>query len=154
MSSMTETELDRARVLMMAVLDGECEDPERRDLEALLAGSRELREEWQAMQEVKEATRMIDFRNPPQELWRDYWEGVYARLERGIAWTFIALGSSVLLGWGTWKVTMAILANAALPSAVKLAAAAMLIGSVILLVSVLREKLTLRCTDRYKDIER
>lgn len=154
MGRWTEQQLDQARDLMMAALDGECSPAERESLEQMLAENAELKSEWQELSQVKEATQMVNFRNPPEEVWQNYWTGVYARLERGVAWVLISLGAIVLLAWGAWEVVMELLADTDTPGFIKLAVGALAIGGVILFVSVVREKLFVRRADPYKDIER
>jgi ferric-dicitrate binding protein FerR (iron transport regulator) len=145
---------DQQIELMMTVLDGECSAEDRQRLEQALATDKELQQEWSELQRVKEVTKLMTFRKPPNEVWQDYWGSVYARLERGVAWIFISLGSVVLLSWTLWQMIQDIIADSSLPNVVKLALAALLIGLVVLAVSVVREKLFVRKTDTYKDIQR
>jgi anti-sigma factor RsiW len=60
MSSANEPDLDRARALMMAALDNESSDDERRELATHIDGRPDLRAEWNRLKRVKEVTMSID----------------------------------------------------------------------------------------------
>ncbi len=139
---------------MMTVLDGECSEDERRRLDELLAGDTTLREEWQELQRVKEATNIMSINKPPDEVWDKYWGSVYAKLERGIAWILVSIGAIVLLSYGIWQAIQELMADASIPGFIKLAIAAVAIGGAILAVSVIREKWFVMKSDKYKDIQR
>ena len=145
---------ERARRLMMAALDGEITSEDRRELDRILEHDPDLRGEWKRMSRVKEVTDAMTYSDPPDDLWDDYWHGVYNRVERGIGWIVMSLGAMVLLGYGAWEVTGAILEDTSAPLLVKIAIFAVLIGLVVLLVSVIREKLFTRKRERYKEVKR
>jgi hypothetical protein len=150
----TQEHSRQIRELMMAALDNECSAEELKTLEEALAANEELQLEWTELQRVKEVTSMMNIRKPPDQVWQDYWGSVYARLERGVAWVLISLGAIFLLSWGAWEAVQEIVADSEIPGLIKLALAALFIGIAVLLVSVLREKLFVRRSDPYKDIER
>ena len=139
---------------MMAALDGECSTEQVDELERALAENDGLRDEWSELNRLKEVTNMMSIRKPPEEVWQDYWGSVYARLERSIAWVLISVGAIVLLSWGIWEVIREVVADSQIHGGIKLALAALLLGVVVLLVSVVREKLFTHRADPYKDIER
>ncbi|HKX57304.1 MAG TPA: zf-HC2 domain-containing protein [Xanthomonadales bacterium] len=139
---------------MMAALDGECSAEDRQALEAAMAGDEQLQREWNELQQLKELTRTMSMRKPPDEVWQSYWESVYVRLERGFAWVLVSLGTVVLLAWGIWQGIQAITADTDIPGLIKWAMAVLFIGLAALLVSVVREKMFVRKSDPYKDIQR
>jgi len=145
---------EQVRAWMMAALDGECSPDELLALESALAVNARLQQEWNEMQRVKEMTQNMSMRKPPDEVWQNYWGSVYARLERGFAWVLISLGTLVVLGWGIWQAILEVTADTDLPLLIKLALAILFIGLAALLVSVVREKLFVRKSDPYKDIQR
>ena len=67
-----EPTLDNVHALMMAALDGECTDAERRTLEGQLAQRPDLQAEWARLQRVKEVTMTMGVARPPEEAqcWR------------------------------------------------------------------------------------
>ncbi len=145
---------DRARRLMMAELDGELAPAEREELERVLADDPALEAERRRLARLKEVTREMRLRKPPEEVWEAYWTSVYRRLERGVAWILVSIGVIVLISYGAWTGVRQLLADAELPWFLKGAILAALVGGVVLFVSVLREKLFVRSREPYKDIER
>jgi hypothetical protein len=147
------TQNDRARALIMAVLDEEHTPEELAELEALAADSPEIREEWARFARVKEATRSMTWHDPPPEIWDRYWTHVYNRTERGIAWLLILSGGLMAAIWGLWTITPAFLGawfqNESVPLAVRIAVVAAGAGVILMVASVVREQLTVRRKDRY-----
>lgn len=154
MSPDTTERRERARQLMMAALDDELAKGEREELDRLLAELPELRSEWDRLHEVKEVTDTMSLRRPPEETWELYFESVYNRAERGFAWILLSLGAIVLTAWALWIGLEELWGASDLPIYVKMAIYAMLLGLAVLLLSVIREKLFVRKTDPYKEIQR
>jgi hypothetical protein len=139
---------------MMAALDGELSAAERTELDRSLARDPELKREWERLRRVKEVTDTMKLRRPPEEVWGTYWQSVYNRLERGFGWILVSVGTIVLLAFGLWEGVGALLDDAQLPAFVKVAIFAASFGLVVLLFSVIREKLFVRRRDPYREIER
>ncbi|MCB0271324.1 MAG: hypothetical protein KDH95_24425, partial [Calditrichaeota bacterium] len=72
----------------------------------------------------------------------------------GISWILISLRAVIVLSYGIYHAVMELWQDSTLPLILKYGTLALIIGTVILLVSVVREKLLLRKHDRYKEIER
>jgi anti-sigma factor RsiW len=139
---------------MMGALDGELSGQDRDELETLMRSDPNLRAELERFSRVKEATQSMKLRTPPEEVWDHYMTTVYRRLERGIAWILASIGIVVLVSYGAWSGLREMLADSGLPWFVKAATLAVIVGAVILLVSVIREKLFVWKSDPYKDIKR
>lgn len=147
MSPTNELDLDRARALMMAALDNECSDEERRELETHISRRPELEAEWSRLKRVKEVTMSMEVAGPV-EIWDHYRRSVVHRAERGIAWTLIVVGGATLETWALWHWLEAWLARD-LPMVVKVASAALIAGATLLLVSIVRERWRTRHHDPY-----
>lgn len=145
---------ERARHLMMAALDDEQSAEERAELDGLLASDAALNDEWRRLSKVKEVTATMAFREPPEEVWENYWVSVYNRAERGLGWILFCVSSVVLIGYGVWKAVWALLADSSLPWFIKLAILGAALGGAILAFSVCREKFFVRRKDPYKEIQR
>lgn len=149
----------RARHLMMAALDDEIGTADRAELDRLMASDPALRDEWERLARVKEATTIMAMKQPTQETWDRYWASVYNRGERKLAWLLVGLGAVVLLAYGLWH-AVPVLAERLfhatdVPVLVRGGLAAVLTGGVLLIVSVIREQLSVRRTDTYdKGVER
>jgi anti-sigma factor RsiW len=145
---------DEVRHLMMAVLDGEASAQQSQHFETLLAQDDALRKEFEDMKSLKELTMKSRPAEARPEHWDTYWQGVYSRLERRIGWVFFTIGAVLLILFAAWEMGREWLLNEAMPLWVRLAGVSLALGTSILLVSVVREKLFLHRHDRYKDIQR
>jgi ferric-dicitrate binding protein FerR (iron transport regulator) len=154
MSGGTDRERERIRHLMMAALDDELDVNQRAELERILSHDAELRAEWERLVRLKEATKSMMLRRPPEEMWSHYWASVYNRFERGIGWTLVSLGAVVLVSWGIWEFLGSLFADTELPFYIKLSILAVVAGLTILTFSVFREKLFTRARDPYREVER
>ncbi len=148
------TELNRFQTLLNKALDNLLTDEERIEFNNLLAPSNEYQEEWKSLKQIKEITKTMKLKNPPEEVWDKYWLGIYSRLERGIAWILISIGAIVVLIYGGFKAVESVIQDPTLAWFLKAAILMLIAGGVILFVSVIRERLFLRKTDKYKEIIR
>ncbi|UCF20789.1 MAG: hypothetical protein JSU87_05110 [Gemmatimonadota bacterium] len=144
---------ERARRLITGALDGELSPAERGELESMLDRHPALREELQRLRRVKEVTESMALRPASEEVWRDYWASVYSRIERGIGWVLLSLGAIVLVSYGVWMAVSDVIADTEMPWYIKAGLLAVTVGGVILLVSVLREKVFVWRRQRYKDVD-
>ena len=144
----------RFQVLLVKAVDGELGDKEKIEFEQLINQAPEFRIEWEQHKKIKEVTQSMKFKSPPIEIWDGYWGNVYNRLERGIAWILFSLGFAILLTYGAFKVVEGILADSSLVGILKVAIIAVLGGLMLLVVSVVREKVFLYRKDPYKEIQR
>lgn len=151
---MTDAMTEREEMLIAGALEGSLTPEQERELEDLVDSSPAARREIESLRSVREVTMGLEFKKPPEELWAHYWAGVYARLERGIAWTLISIGGAVLIALGAYKAIEALLADATMPLIMKLGIVALVLGGAILVVSVVREKWFLRKTDKYNEVVR
>lgn len=151
---MNHTLSEHESMLLGKALEGVLEESEKLEFEQLLEKRPELREEYQSIKAVQEVTMALNFKKPPEETWDRYWGGVYARMERGIAWALISIGAAIVIAFTGYHVVLAFLQDNSSPLLLKLAIAALVFGGAILLVSVVREKLTLRKSDKYREVIR
>ncbi len=134
----------------VAAIDGEAAPEQLRELEALAARWPELRAEWQRFIRLKEVTSDMTLRHPPEEIWDRYWTGTYRRVERGLGWLLLAAGATVLAAYGIWTAVEELIADTSTPAIIRMAIAATGAGAIILLLSVLREKLFTHRRDPYQ----
>lgn len=146
--------LDKFQYLLNKALDNELTESEKIEFEKMLTYSKEFREEWNSLKKLKEISSTMKFKNPTEEMWDKYWLGIYRRLERGIAWVLISIGTTIIIVYGTFKIIESITEDPTLSWFIKLAILAILIGFEILLISIIRERVFLRKSDKYKEIVR
>lgn len=153
MSTSHPTARERAQALMMAELDGELRPDERRELDALVAADPGLAAEQARLRRVKEVTNMVTLRAPSEEVWDGYWKGAYRRAERGLGWLLVGAGALVLGVWGLWHLLWnlfeSLWAETDTPLPVRLAVVALALGGLVLVFSVVRERLFTRKHDPY-----
>ncbi len=129
----------------MRYIDNEMSEGERRDFEAHLAECLQCREALAELTEMKEVTRDMKLADLPERVWDTYWEGIYNRIERSVAWFLFILGAVILTGHSLWL----FIVDPGVETAVRLGGVLMVAGFAVLLLSVLREKLTVNRHDRY-----
>ncbi len=83
-----------------------------------------------------------------------FWLGVYARLERGIAWVLVSVSLTVLAGFGAYHFATEFLADAEVPVVVRFGTAGLLLGVSILLFGVVRDKIRALTTDPFRRVRR
>jgi len=91
---------------------------------------------------------------PQPEAGDQYWQKVYNRIERGLGWIIFSVGVIILVTYGLFKAIEAIFADTQIVGIVKWGILVLIAGIVILLVSVLREKLFVRKSDPFKEVQR
>jgi ferric-dicitrate binding protein FerR (iron transport regulator) len=148
MTPADEFDADRVHTLMMAALDGECSEADRRELDAQLAQRPDLRDEWRRLSRVKEVTMSMDVARPPEEVWDRFRVSVAHRSERGLAWTLIAAGGAILAAFAIVQWVEQWLAMD-VPPVIKIASGAVVAGGALLLFSVVRERWVLSRRDPY-----
>jgi hypothetical protein len=138
----------------MGEIDGELTPQESTELRQLLRTYPHLHKERNEYHKLKEVTTQMAFKTPPKEIWDKYWVNIYNRIERSIAWILVSIGAVILITWGLFQAVENMLADTQLVGIVKIGIIFALAGFVILIVSVLREKLIMRKSDPYKEIQR
>jgi anti-sigma factor RsiW len=139
--------------LLSAYVDGELDAEGLARVEAHLAASAEARAEVERLRAFKHLTAGLRLREAPPEDWETFWRNTYNRSERSLGWLLVIVGVALAGLWGLWQVALAVLV-AELPVVVKGGILAGAVGSLVLLISVLRERLYTRKRTRYDDIVR
>ena len=146
---------DEYEPMLTAYVDGELEAEDRLRLEEHLAGCEACRQALAELNALQEVLDMIKFTEPTDVELEKYWRNVYNRLERGVGWVLLSVGAIVLLCYGAFRLIEGVLGDTGVALAVKVGVVALMFGVVVLFVSLLRERLAVRKTDRYsKEIKR
>ena len=145
---------DPIKILMMQALDHEISAGDEAKLTAHLKECSRCRAEFQKMQNLKEVTIEMKKSLLPEMVWDEYWRHLYNRLERGVAWIFISIGAIIVLGFAAVQFVQSVLNESDLNSLEKFGILTLTFGFVVLLISVLREKLMLRSHDKYREVQR
>ena len=141
--------------LLSGYVDGELSDDQRRQIETHLQECADCRRQFDGLVSIKERLTMIKFREPPDLELERYWSGVYNRLERGAGWILLSLGIIVVLSLGTIEMIKEMLGDPEVPLLLTIGVVTLIIGSVTLFVSVCRERLSIKKTDKYsREVQR
>ena len=147
-------EHQKIKELISSYYDGELDEENKRTLKRHLEECPECRKEFGEMGKLEEAMSKMELKEPPKEVWQIYWTSVYNRLERRIGWILLSIGAIILLFFGGYKAVEGIIHDPATPLLLKVGILASMAGMVVLLVSLLRERLFVRKRERYKEVEK
>jgi predicted anti-sigma-YlaC factor YlaD len=140
--------------LMMAYLDSEIDDEQRRVFEEHLASCPQCSREMREFQKLKQLTDNVTLVEPEDRIWEQYWGGVYNRVERSLGWILFSVAAILLTIYGGFKLIEEIIKDQTVGGLLKVALLTLIGGLAILFVSVLRERIYFWKKDRYKDVRR
>ena len=151
---MDPRERERFEALVTAAVDGELDEAGWRELEEIFSRRPDLRREMEDQRKIKEVVGTMRFIQPAEEHWDRFKRMVLHRLERSVGWSFFVIGVGILLGYGGYVALMALLTAEDVDLWVKAGTLLTLLGTAVLLVSIIRERLFLRRRERYDEVER
>ncbi len=140
--------------LMMAYLDNELNEEQKRAFEEHLAGCPDCTRDLAEFRKLKRMTDSVTLVEPEDRVWDQYWSNVYNRIERGLGWILFSVAAIVLLIYGGFRAIESIFEDPAVGVLMKIGLLALLGGLAILFVSVLRERVYFWSRDRYRDVRR
>lgn len=150
----TESACRDFQMLIMRRLDGEISPEDDARLDEHLQDCAACRRALDEYSKVVSATAQVEMRKVSDEQWDLYWCSVYNRLERGVAWIFVSLGAALALAWGGFRLVMHFVSHPTMALWAKAGVLVLMGGLALLFVSVVREKISLRCSDRYRGVRR
>lgn len=112
------------------------------------------RREFEEMGRFEEVMSKMELKKPPKKMWQLYWTSIYNRLERRIGWILLSIGAMIFLFFGGYKMVEGIIQDPSTPLVLKVGILVFIAGIVVLLVSVIRERLFVRKRERYKEVEK
>jgi predicted anti-sigma-YlaC factor YlaD len=140
--------------LMMGYLDNELSEEQKKRFEEHLAGCPECAGELKEFQKLKAITDEVTLVEPEDQVWQDYWTGIYNRIERDVGWIIFSVSAILLSIYGGFKLIEEIITDATTGMLLKIGLIALIVGLAILFVSVLRERIYFWSKDRYRNIRR
>lgn len=132
---------------LMRYLDGEMTPEEREHVESELARSTELHRELARYRTLKEDVQGLTFRSGPPN--RSVWDDVNRKLNRPVGFALLIVGLAIWLTYGTF-----LFATSTASRWEKLGTAAIAIGMLQLLASVVWDRYRDWQTDPYKSVHR
>ncbi|MFH1312530.1 MAG: zf-HC2 domain-containing protein [Candidatus Eisenbacteria bacterium] len=140
--------------LISSYLDNELDEDQRRLVEEHIEKCPECRREYGEMTRFEEVMRKMTLKQPPREAWQVYSESVYNRAERGIGWILLSIGAMIILFFSGYQIVKGFIQDPTIPVIVKAGILLGMGGVVILLVSVVRERVFVGKHERYKEIQK
>jgi len=140
--------------LLSAYIDGELETGDVARIEAHLAENEQTRREVEKLRRLKDVTGAMRLKEPPPEEWEVFWYSVYNRAERSLGWVLLCVGLVAIGAWGITEVLTALLKTDTLPLYAKGGIFVVAAGSLVLMISAIRERIYKRNRTRYKDVIR
>jgi predicted anti-sigma-YlaC factor YlaD len=130
-------------------LDGELTQGDRQRVEVHLDSCPKCREAFEEMARLREAVGKLPFDQMSPDQWSEIMSDVTVRTSRGAGWILYVVGIVVLCGFAAYEFTV----DDTVPALIKSGVGALILGMVLLFVSVLRERLLARKTDKYEDVQ-
>ena len=153
-SELNNDQKERFNLMVMAAIDGELGPDEKEEFENYVRRYPECRDEWEQFKKVKEVTKQMKLKSPADETWDSYWLNVYNRIERGLGWIFLSIGTIIVLVYAAYQFLIGLFGDADVPVFVKAGIFLLVAGVIFLLISVARERFFVRKSDPYKEVER
>ncbi len=141
---------EQIQALMMKVVDGQATPEEQKALEDAISDSEKWQTELRAYRKIKEVTDKMQFKELPDSYWEGYWQGVYRQIERGLGWILMSIGAIIVIAFGLYVGLSEFYANPDVSLILKIGVSFGGFGVIVLLVSILRERLFARKHERYE----
>lgn len=132
---------------LMRYLDGEMSPEERTRTEAAMAASTELQRDFALFRALKADIQGLSIH--PATYRSSVWDQVNAHVNRPIGWALLLIGAAVWMAYGAY-----VFATSPVSPWEKLGTGAIAIGILMLLASVIWERLREWETDPYRDVHR
>ena len=142
---MNSINCEKAHQLLMAFIDGEISEEDKKDLQAHLDGCYSCRKDKEQFEKLNRLFKEKPFADIPNHEWCNYHTSIMSRLERKIGWLLLIIGLILITGFSLVKFIL----EPKISPIIKYGTLAVLIGLVILLIAVVRERLTFYKYDKY-----
>ena len=141
-------------ILMEKYFENEISTEETLEFENLLKNNNDFKIEFEEQKKIKEVLKKMNLKNPSEELWDSYWENIYNKLERSLGWLAFFMGALILIGFASIEFVNQLYNDNSSPLIVKIGIVSLVLGLLVLLFSVIREKYFTNKNDKYKEIQR
>lgn len=143
---------EKKHELLAGYIDGELSEEEKYEFERELEQNPLLRNKLEEFKKLKSLTNSMQYADLPDEVWENYWQSIYKRLERGIGWILFSVGSILLLCYGAFNILREMYTDPDISMFVKISVSALIIGLITLFVSFIRERLFAYKRERYTEV--
>jgi len=140
--------------LLSAYVDGELSADQVDRIENHLAEDEDSRREVERLRRFNKVTGALRLKEAPPEEWEGFWASFRNQRERRFGWVLVTIGVTVVGLWFLYNLLVSLISTDALPLYVKGGIFAAAAGVLVLLISVVRERIHKRSKTRYKDVIR
>lgn len=147
---MSNNKCDQYKGLLMGLMDNELTPEETQEINSHLIRCEACRKEYDELQEASDKLKGITFTEPQDQVLQKLWKSPHSRLTRNTGLLLVLGGWLALVIYGLYEAFVTP-DEAFFP---KTMLAVIIIGFVVLLGSVIRERLKTYKTDPYKEVER
>jgi predicted anti-sigma-YlaC factor YlaD len=130
-------------------LDGELPQGERQRVEIHLESCPKCSEAFEELSRLRNAVGQLHFGQLSHENWSEMMNDATIRTSRGAGWILYVVGILLLCGYAGYCFAV----DPAVDALVKSGVGAVVLGVSLLFISVLRERLLTRKTDKYEDVQ-
>lgn len=141
---------EEVKNLLSAFLDGELTQAGHQRVRIHLEDCEECRAELQQLRELKNLTGSLEFVDPPEDKMREFEQRLSVQAPRRLGWGLLLAGVVVWVAYAVYLFAT----SPTLPSWEKLTVGAVVIGLVLLLISVARQRWLELPHDRYRGVKR
>lgn len=145
-----DPDIERIRPLLSGLLDGELEPHEVAEVNSALMRSASLRADYEQLCSMDEKLNHLTMIEPADKVAQRIWNSPYHRVALNAGIWLIIGGYIALIAYGIFALATAD-EGPVLP---RVAVFAIFGGILMLLITLIRERVTLHKTDPYKEIER
>ena len=143
---------ERWQKLLAGYLDDELDEAERRELDAELQRNPELRAELEQFRKLKRVTDAVRYADLPDAVWETYWSSLYRKMERGLGWLLFSASAAILACYGVIQMLSTLYTDSRISWIVKIGVTGLLFGLIVLVVSLIRERVFAYRNDRYREV--
>lgn len=135
--------------LLSGYLDGELTQQQSQRVDVHVSSCAECRDRLSDLAELRQRVSGARLSPVQEDAWRENMNDMVVKVSRGLGWLLFLGGLLLVAGLGIYQFVI----DTAAGWGVKLVISAVYLGLGALLVSVLRQRLVERKTDKYKDVE-
>lgn len=140
---------DHVGEMLSGYIDGELTQQQRQRVEVHCDGCEECNRNLRELRALRDRVGQSGLSELGEDIWREQMDDTTVRATRGIGWLLFIGGLLILAGYIIYEFVI----DTSMTLGVKLLFAAIYGGMGALFVSVLRQRLIERKTDKYKDVE-
>lgn len=134
---------------LSAYLDGELTQQNRQGVEVHVEACPGCGRTLEELSRIREGISRLDQPQPSEEQWSKMMRITITKTSRGLGWLLGVGGALVLVGYGVYEFAT----DDTTGALVKFGVAAVSCGALLLLLSVIIDRVRARKSDRYKDVE-